>query len=163
MLARSAIGLRSQALGVLMAHVLFVCRQNAGRSQMSEALFGLPPDAGGAGGGHTAESAGTTPADAVHPLVVQAMAEVGIDLRGRHPAPLTDEAARRADMVVTMGCGDQCPYVPGTRYVDWQLPDPAGMGLDEVRALREEIRGCVEALVGELSVPDSSARQPRSA
>lgn len=127
-----------------MAHVLFICRQNAGRSQMSEALFGL------AGSAHSAESAGATPADAVHPVVVQAMAEIGLDLRGRHPAALTDDAGRRADVVVTMGCGDECPYVPGTRYVDWDLPDPAGMGLEEVRALREEIRGRVAALVEDL-------------
>lgn len=133
-----------------MAHVLFVCLQNAGRSQISEAMVGL------AEGPHTAESAGTTPAEAVHPLVVQAMAELGVDLRGRRPAALTDEAACRADLVVTMGCGDQCPFVPGTRYVDWDLPDPAGMGLDEVRAQREEIRGRVAALVAELdrTAPD---------
>ena len=128
-----------------MARVLFVCLHNAGRSQMSEALF-----ARGAGGRHEAESAGTTPAEHVHPEVVEAMRELGIDLADRTPERLSREAAERADVVVTMGCGDQCPYIPGKRYVDWDLTDPNGLPLDEVRAIRDEIAGRVEALVTEL-------------
>jgi arsenate reductase len=127
------------------AHVLFVCLHNAGRSQMSEALF-----ARAAGGRHTAASAGTTPASHVHPEVVTAMSEIGIDLSARKPERLTDELARKADVVVTMGCGDACPYIPGKRYIDWELPDPAGRPLEEVRATREEIDRRVRALVAEL-------------
>ena len=104
-----------------MANALFVCLQNAGRSQMSQALFERA-----AGGRHGARSAGTTPADRVHPEVVEAMAELGIDLADRVPHGLTEEDARWADVVVTMGCGDECPYIPGRRYLDWDLPDPAG-------------------------------------
>src|SRR5689334_23953810 len=97
-----------------MATALFVCRQNAGRSQMSAALFERQ-----AAGRHKALSAGTTPAERVHPEVVEAMREIGIDLRGRKPRLLTRELAEKADLIVTMGCGDQCPYVPGKRYLDW--------------------------------------------
>ncbi|HEV3390783.1 MAG TPA: arsenate reductase ArsC [Solirubrobacteraceae bacterium] len=128
-----------------MAHVLFVCLHNAGRSQMSQALFERA-----SGGRHTAASAGTTPAGRVHPEVVEAMRELGIDLAGRRPQLLTRELAEQADVVVTMGCGDQCPYIPGKRYIDWDLPDPAGRPLDEVRATRDEIGRRVEALVAEL-------------
>jgi protein-tyrosine-phosphatase len=128
-----------------MAHVLFVCLHNAGRSQMSQALFEQA-----AGGRHTAASAGTTPAVRVHPEVVEAMRELGIDLAGRRPQLLTRELAEQADVVVTMGCGDQCPYIPGKRYIDWDLPDPAGRPLDEVRATRDEIGKRVQALVAEL-------------
>ena len=128
-----------------MARALFVCLHNAGRSQISEALF-----ARAAEGRHEARSAGTTPADRVHPEVVAAMAELGIDLGGRQPHLLTREDAEWADVVVTMGCGDECPYVPGVRYVDWDLPDPKGQPLDAVRATRDEIAGRVEALVEEL-------------
>jgi arsenate reductase (thioredoxin) len=102
-------------------HVLFVCLHNAGRSQMSEALFDRA-----AAGRHQTRSAGTTPPDSVHPGVVAAMNEIGIDLSGRVPQLLTRELAEWADVVVTMGCGDQCPFVPGARYIDWELPDPAG-------------------------------------
>ena len=128
-----------------MATALFVCRQNAGRSQMSAALFER-----GAGGRHRALSAGTTPADRVHPQVVEAMAEVGIDVSDRVPRRLTRELAERADVVVTMGCGDECPNIPGKRYVDWDLEDPAGRPLAEVRATRDEIARRVEALLTEL-------------
>jgi arsenate reductase len=128
-----------------MAHVLFVCLHNAGRSQMSQALFERA-----AGGRHTAASAGTTPAGRVHPEVLDAMRELGIDLAGRRPRLLTRELAEQADVVVTMGCGDQCPYIPGKRYIDWDLPDPAGRPLDEVRATRDEIDKRVQALVAEL-------------
>ena len=128
-----------------MSHVLFVCLHNAGRSQMSRALFERA-----AGGRHTADSAGTTPGDRVHPEVVEAMRELGVDLADRRPRRLTTELAQRADVVVTMGCGDQCPYIPGKRYVDWDLPDPKGRPLDEVRATRDDIAARVEALVAEL-------------
>jgi arsenate reductase len=128
-----------------MATVLFVCLHNAGRSQMSQALFERA-----AGGRHTALSAGTTPADQVHPEVVEAMREIGIDLSDRKPELLTEELARTADLVVTMGCGDACPYVPGKRYLDWDLADPRGRPLGEVRAIRDEIERRVEALVAEL-------------
>jgi arsenate reductase (thioredoxin) len=128
-----------------MATALFVCRQNAGRSQMSAALFER-----GADGRHRALSAGTTPADRVHPEVVAAMAEPGIDVSDRVPRRLTRELAERADVVVTMGCGDECPYIPGKRYVDWDLEDPAGRPLAEVRATRDEIGRRVEALLTEL-------------
>jgi len=130
-----------------MSHVLFVCLHNAGRSQMSQALFERA-----AQGRHTAESAGSVadPEGHVHPEVVAAMGELGIDLSDRRPQPLAKELAERADLVVTMGCGDACPYVPGTRYLDWDLPDPKGRPLEEVRATRDEIARRVEALVDEL-------------
>ena len=128
-----------------MAHVLFVCLHNAGRSQMSQALFERAVS-----GRHSATSAGATPAEGVHPGVVEAMREVGIDVGDRRPRLLTRELAEQADVVVTMGCGDQCPYVPGKRYVDWDLPDPAGRPIDEVRATRDEIAGRVETLVAGL-------------
>jgi len=128
------------------ATVLFVCLHNAGRSQMIQALFERA-----AGGQHHALSAGTTPAEAVHPEVVEIMAELGIDLSDRRPQLLTRELAERADVVVTMGCGDACPVVPGTRYIDWELPDPKGRPLAEVRATRDEISQRVESLVDELA------------
>ena len=128
-----------------MAHVLFVCLHNAGRSQMSQALFERA-----AGDRHEAASAGTTPGDRVHPEVVEVMREIGIDVSDRVPRGLDRELAEWADVVVTMGCGDECPYVPGKRYLDWDLPDPKGRPLDEVRATRDEIARRVEALVAEL-------------
>jgi arsenate reductase len=128
-----------------MARVLFVCLHNAGRSQMSEALFRRA-----AGGRHEARSAGTTPADRVHPEVVAAMQELGIDLSDRVPRRLTRELAEWADVVVTMGCGDECPYIPGRRYVDWELPDPKGQPIGAVRELRDEIDRRVSALVADL-------------
>jgi len=128
-----------------MARVLFVCVQNAGRSQMSEALF-----ARDAAGRHEAQSAGTRPADRVHPEVVEAMREVGIDLADRRPRGLSRDLAEWADVVVTMGCGDECPFVPGTRYVDWDLPDPAGQPVEAVRHARDEIEARVAALVAKL-------------
>ncbi len=128
-----------------MASVLFVCLHNAGRSQMSRALFEAAAD-----GRHMAQSAGTTPADRVHPEVAEAMRELGIELSGRRPQRLTEELAAQADVVVTMGCGDSCPYIPGKRYVDWELPDPKGRPLPEVRAIRDEIAVRVRALVEEL-------------
>jgi arsenate reductase len=128
-----------------MARALFVCLHNAGRSQISEALF-----ARAAAGRHEARSAGTTPAERVHPEVVEAMDELGIELRDRVPRGLSQVDAEWADVVVTMGCGDECPYVPGKRYLDWDLPDPKGQPLEAVRATREEIARRVEALVAEL-------------
>jgi protein-tyrosine-phosphatase len=130
-----------------MTHVLFVCLHNAGRSQISEALFERA-----AGGRHTAESAGSVaePGGRVHPEVVTIMRELGIDLADRRPRRLTDELARRADIVVTMGCGDSCPYIPGKRYIDWDLPDPKGRPVDEVRAIRDEIARRVDDLTAVL-------------
>ena len=128
-----------------MATALFVCLHNAGRSQMSAALFEREAD-----GRHHAISAGTTPAEHVHPEVVEVMRELGIDLAERRPQLLTRELAEQADVVVTMGCGDACPYVPGKRYIDWDLADPAGRPLAEVRETRDEIASRVKALVREL-------------
>jgi arsenate reductase (thioredoxin) len=128
-----------------MARVLFVCLHNAGRSQMSRALFELAAD-----GRHQAESAGTTPAERVHPEVVTAMDELGMDVSGARPRRLTREMAERADVVVTMGCGDECPYIPGKRYLDWELPDPKGRPLEEVREVRDEIARRVGELAEEL-------------
>ncbi|MDX6483691.1 MAG: hypothetical protein QOE95_1462 [Gaiellaceae bacterium] len=128
-----------------MARVLFVCLHNAGRSQMSQALFERA-----AGGRHEARSAGTEPAEHVHGEVVEAMRELGIDLADRTPQKLSDQLAEWADVVVTMGCGDACPYIPGKRYIDWNLPDPKGVPLDEVRALRDDIAHRTEVLAREL-------------
>jgi protein-tyrosine-phosphatase len=128
-----------------MSTVLFVCLHNAGRSQMSQALFERA-----ANGRHHALSAGTTPGDRVHPEVVEVMRERGINLAGRRPQLLTRELAQQADIVVTMGCGDQCPFIPGKRYIDWDLPDPKGRPIEEVRATRDEIRRRVTQLLAEL-------------
>lgn len=130
-----------------MATVLFVCLHNAGRSQISAALFERA-----AAGRHRALSAGTTPADRVHPEVIEVMREPGfeMDLADRTPRLLTRELAEQADVVVTMGCGDQCPFIPGKRYIDWDLPDPKGRPLEEVRATRDEIDRRVRDLVADL-------------
>jgi arsenate reductase len=128
-----------------MARVLFVCLHNAGRSQISEALFTRA-----VGGRHEVRSAGTTPGDRVHPEVVEAMDELGIDLGERVPRQLTREDAEWADVVVTMGCGDECPYIPGKRYLDRDLPDPKGRPLEEVRRTRDEIERRETELVDEL-------------
>ncbi len=128
-----------------MANVLFVCLHNAGRSQMSEALF-----ARATAGRHAARSAGTTPAKRVHPEVVEAMAELGVDLADRVPHRLERADAEWADVVVTMGCGDECPYVPGKRYLEWDLADPKGRPLAEVRGTRDEIERRVKELLAEL-------------
>jgi arsenate reductase (thioredoxin) len=128
-----------------MARVLFVCLHNAGRSQMSEALFERR-----ATGRQEARSAGTTPAQRVHPEVVEAMEEVGVSLADRVPRKLSRADAEWADVVVTMGCGDECPYVPGKRYLDWELEDPKGRPIEEVRAIRAEIERRVVELIGEL-------------
>ena len=134
-----------------MAHVLFVCLHNAGRSQMSRALFERA-----SGNRHTADSAGSIadPAGHVHPEVVEVMKELGIDLSDRRPQRLTHELVQEADLVVTMGCGDSCPYIPGKRYLDWDLPDPKGQTVDGVRATRDEIARRVEGLVDERNGSD---------
>ena len=130
-----------------MSHVLFVCLHNAGRSQISQALFERA-----AAGRHRALSAGSEadPDGRVHPAVIEVMRELGIDLADRRPRRLTTELAEQADVVVTMGCGDACPFIPGKRYLDWELPDPKGRPVEEVRATRDEIDRRVRALVDEL-------------
>jgi protein-tyrosine-phosphatase len=125
--------------------VLFVCVHNAGRSQMAAALL-----AHHGSGRVVVRSAGSTPASEVNPLVVEAMSELGIDVSGELPKPLTDESARAADVVVTMGCGDACPTYPGKRRLDWVLDDPAGRSLAEVRVIRDEIDAKVRGLLDEL-------------
>jgi arsenate reductase (thioredoxin) len=137
-----------------MATALFVCLHNAGRSQMSAALFEHA-----AQGRHSALSAGTEadPGGRVHPEVVSVMRELGIDLSDRRPQRLTRELAERADVVITMGCGDACPYIPGKRYVDWNLQDPKGRPVEEVRVTRDEIARRVEALLTDL---DRDAQRP---
>ena len=127
--------------------VLFVCVHNAGRSQMAAALL-----AHHGGDRVVVRSAGTAPADTVNPAVVEVMAELGIDLHasGAHPKRLEDAAVEASDAVITMGCGDECPFYPGTRYLDWKLDDPAGQGVDAVRPIRDEIDRRVRALLAEL-------------
>jgi arsenate reductase len=132
--------------------VLFVCIHNAGRSQMAAAFL-----AHYGGDRVVVRSAGTAPADDVNPAVVEAMAEVGLDLRalGAHPKRLEDAAVEASDVVITMGCGDECPFYPGTRYLDWKLDDPAGQGVDAVRPIRDEIERRVQDLLAEL-LPDAA-------
>jgi arsenate reductase (thioredoxin) len=126
--------------------ILFACVHNAGRSQMAAALATLR-----SGGAVAVRSAGSDPADRVDPAVVEAIAELGVDLGVEEPKALTDEAVREADVVVTMGCGDACPVYPGKRYLDWDLPDPAGRDIETVRAIRDEIDRRVQALLAELA------------
>jgi len=128
-----------------MSRVLFVCKQNAGRSQMSDALFQRA-----AQGRHESRSAGTRPAEHVHPVVAEALRELGIDISGNRPQMLTDDLAQWADLVVTMGCGDECPYIPGKRYLDWDLLDPADLPIAQVRLVRDDIEARVTDLVREL-------------
>ena len=127
--------------------VLFVCVHNAGRSQMAAALLSHH-----AGGRIAVRSAGTAPADTINPAVIAAMNELGIDLlaAGATPKRLTTEAVQESDVVITMGCGDECPFFPGKRYLDWALDDPAGKGVDAVRPIRDEIDRRVRALIEEL-------------
>jgi arsenate reductase (thioredoxin) len=126
--------------------VLFVCVQNAGRSQMAAGLVALRSE-----GRIHVRSAGSDPAEAINPAVVDAMGELGIDMSEAFPKPLTDEVVRAADVVITMGCGDACPIYPGKRYEDWEVEDPAGKDLDAVRRIRDDIDRRVRALVGELT------------
>jgi len=125
--------------------VLFVCVHNAGRSQMAAALL-----ARHAKGRVDVLSAGSAPADEVNPAVVEAMAEIGIDVSGEVPKKVRDEDVRAADVVITMGCGDACPVYPGKRYLDWELPDPSGRTVEEVRPIRDAIDGQVRALLEDL-------------
>ncbi|HKS01540.1 MAG TPA: arsenate reductase ArsC [Arthrobacter sp.] len=126
--------------------VLFVCVHNAGRSQMAAAFLTALSQ-----GAIEVRSAGSQPADRVNPAAVEAMAEVGIDMSAEIPKVLTTEAVQDSDVVITMGCGDKCPYFPGKRYEDWVLEDPAGKGVDSVRPIRDEIRTRVEALIASLT------------
>jgi arsenate reductase len=128
-----------------LSNVLFVCIQNAGRSQMAQALFERA-----AAGRHQARSAGSRPAERVHPEVVRAMQELGIDLAANVPHKLDRADMDWADLIVTMGCGDECPYIPGKRYLDWELTDPAGQPIETVRGVREDIDRRVRALADEL-------------
>jgi arsenate reductase len=125
--------------------VLFVCTHNAGRSQMAAALLERQ-----AAGRVRVTSAGSQPADQLNPAVVQAMAEIGLDLSREYPKPLTADKVQDADVVITMGCGDACPVYPGRRYLDWDLPDPAGLSVEQVRPIRDDISHRVEQLLAEL-------------
>jgi arsenate reductase (thioredoxin) len=149
--ARERLKALGQAEGTIVKEhpeVLFVCVQNAGRSQMAAGLMSLR-----AAGKVHVRSAGSDPAEEISPAVIEAMAEFGIDLHEEFPKPLTDEVVRAADAVITMGCGDACPIYPGKRYLDWELADPAGKDLETVRAIRDDIDARVQALLAEL-VPD---------
>ena len=125
--------------------VLFVCTHNAGRSQIAAALLDHQAD-----GRVHVTSAGSQPADQLNPAVVQAMAEIGLDISREFPKPLTDDKVQAADVVITMGCGDACPIYPGKRYLDWDLPDPAGLPVEQVRPIRDDIGRRVQALLAEL-------------
>ena len=131
--------------GTHIPDVLFVCVHNAGRSQMAAALLDHH-----ARGRVIVRSAGSAPAERINPAVVAAMAEIGLDLAREFPKPLTDDAVRAADVVVTMGCGDACPVYPGKRYLDWELADPAGLSVDEVRPIRDAVEARVLDLIADL-------------
>lgn len=131
--------------------VLFVCVHNAGRSQMGAAFLTHL-----AGDRVEVRSAGSAPADSVNPAVVEAMKEVGIDISAQTPKVLTTETVRSSDVVITMGCGDACPVLPGKRYLDWQLDDPAGRGVEAVRPIRDAVEARVRGLLGELGIPASA-------
>jgi arsenate reductase (thioredoxin) len=149
--ARERLRALGQAEGTIskdVPEVLFVCVQNAGRSQMAAALLKRR-----AGGRVHIRSAGSEPANRINPAVVAALAEVGVDVGEEFPKPLTDEVVRAADAVITMGCGDACPIFPGKRYEDWVIEDPEGRSLDEVRRIRDEIDARVRALLAELTAP----------
>lgn len=128
--------------------VLFVCVHNAGRSQMAAGWLRHL-----SGGAVEVRSAGSMPADQINPVAVEAMLEEGVDIREEQPKVLTTDAVEASDVVITMGCGDVCPYFPGKRYEDWKLEDPAGQGIDSVRPIRDEIRGRIATLLDELGVP----------
>ena len=140
-----AFGQAENLITKAVPEVLFVCVQNAGRSQMAAALL----DHRARGRVHV-RSAGSDPAEEINPAVIEALAELGVDLREEFPKPLTDEVVRAADAVVTMGCGDACPIYPGKRYLDWELDDPAGQPLEVVRRIRDDIDGRVQTLLAEL-------------
>ena len=146
--ARERLQALAQAQGKIdkaQPEVLFVCVHNAGRSQMAAGLVNLRSS-----GRIHVRSAGSTPADEINPAVIEAMHEIGVDMSQQFPKPLTDEVVRAADVVITMGCGDACPIYPGKKYEDWELDDPAGQGLDAVRAIRDEIDLRVQKLIAEL-------------
>lgn len=128
--------------------VLFVCVHNAGRSQMAAGFLTALSN-----GGVEVRSAGSMPGDLINPAAVEAMAEVGIDIASEQPKVLTEDAVKESDVVITMGCGDECPYFPGKRYEDWELDDPAGQGVEAVRPIRDEIRARVEKLIDSLLQP----------
>jgi arsenate reductase len=140
-----AFGQAEKLITKAVPEVLFVCVQNAGRSQMAAALLNHR-----AGGRVHVRSAGSDPAEEINPAVVDSLAELGIDVQEEFPKPLTDEVVRAADAVVTMGCGDACPIYPGKRYLDWELDDPAGQPLEVVRRIRDDIDGRVQKLLAEL-------------
>jgi arsenate reductase (thioredoxin) len=147
--ARERLKALAQAEGIVtkeQPEVLFVCVHNAGRSQMAAGLLHLRSE-----GRIHVRSAGSDPADAINPAVVEAMEEIGVDLEQEFPKPLTDEVVRAADVVITMGCGDACPIYPGKRYEDWVLDDPAGQDLETVRRIRDELDARVQSLVEELA------------
>ena len=131
--------------------VLFVCVHNAGRSQMAAGFLTAL-----AGDRIDVRSAGSMPGDQINPVAVEAMREVGIDIAGKQPKKLTEDAVKASDVVITMGCGDECPYFPGKRYEDWVLEDPAGQGIDAVRPIRDEIRGRIEELIASLAPEESN-------
>ncbi len=137
-------------------HVLFVCVHNAGRSQMAAALLDHE-----AAGRVRVTSAGSAPASEINPAVVRAMAEVGLDLSREFPKPLTGDQVQAANLVITMGCGDACPVYPGKRYLDWDLPDPAGLPLDQVRPIRDDIQRRVRRLLAELGA-EPAPNPPRA-
>ncbi len=146
--ARERLKALAQAEGIVakeMPEVLFVCVHNAGRSQMAAGLVRLRSE-----GRIHVRSAGSDPADTINPAVIEAMAEIGVDMSEEFPKPLTDEVVRAADVVITMGCGDACPIYPGKRYKDWALEDPAGQDLETVRQIRDDLDGRIRVLVGEL-------------
>jgi arsenate reductase len=150
--ARERLRALGQAEGVItkeQPEVLFVCVHNAGRSQMAAGLVKVR-----SGGGVHVRSAGSAPGEEINPAVVEAMAEIGVDMSEAFPKPLTDEVVRAADVVITMGCGDACPIYPGKRYEDWELDDPAGQDLETVRRIRNEIDARVQKLIAEL-LPES--------
>jgi arsenate reductase len=138
--------------------VLFVCTHNAGRSQMAAAMLDHQ-----AAGRVRVTSAGSQPADQLNPAVVAAMAEIGLDISREYPKPLTTGKVQAADVVITMGCGDACPIYPGKRYEDWDLPDPAGLGLAEVRPIRDTIRDRVQTLLNDLAPAPARPRPARGA
>ena len=142
----SALAQSTGAIVTGIPEVLFVCVHNAGRSQMAAALLAHHGQ-----GRVNVRSAGSAPADEINPAVIEVMAEIGIDITQEFPKPLTDEFARAADVLVTMGCGDACPVYPGKRYLDWELPDPAGHGIDAVRPIRDDIDRRVKDLLAELT------------
>jgi arsenate reductase (thioredoxin) len=158
--ARERLLATAQAHGLIekaVPEVLFVCVQNAGRSQFAAALLDHH-----ARGRVSVRTAGSAPAAALHSGVVEALTELGIDVREAYPKPLTDEVVRAADVVITMGCGDACPFYAGKRYEDWDLADPEGQSLDTVRAIRDDVDARVQALLAEL-VPDDRHQSVTSA